>query len=49
MKQKQLQETIDFLHEKGFVHPELGIVLGTGLGKLVDEITRLRMDILAME
>jgi len=39
MKQKQLQETIDFLHEKGFVHPELGIVLGTGLGKLVDEIT----------
>lgn len=38
MKQKQLQETIDFLKLKGILNPEIGIVLGTGLGKLVDEI-----------
>jgi purine-nucleoside phosphorylase len=35
---KQLQETTDYLIEKGFDQPEIGIVLGTGLGKLVDEI-----------
>jgi purine-nucleoside phosphorylase len=37
-KQKQLQETIDFLKSKGITTPEIGIVLGTGLGKLVHEI-----------
>lgn len=39
MKQQQLQETIDFLKSKGITNPEIGIVLGTGLGKLVDEIS----------
>lgn len=39
MKQQQLQETIDFLKAKGITNPATGIVLGTGLGKLVDEIT----------
>ena len=39
MKQQQLQETIDFLKAKGITKPTIGIVLGTGLGKLVDEIT----------
>ncbi|MFY9243353.1 MAG: purine-nucleoside phosphorylase [Polaribacter sp.] len=39
MKQKRLQETIDFLKSKGITNPETGIVLGTGLGKLVDEIS----------
>ncbi len=39
MKQQQLQETIDFLKSEGITHPAIGIVLGTGLGKLVDEIS----------
>ena len=39
MKKKQLQETIDFLKSKGVNNPEVGIVLGTGLGKLVNEIS----------
>lgn len=38
MKQQQLQATINFLSEAGITNPEIGIVLGTGLGKLVDEI-----------
>lgn len=38
MIQKQLIETTEFLISKGFDQPEVGIVLGTGLGKLVDEI-----------
>ncbi|WP_334056745.1 purine-nucleoside phosphorylase [Polaribacter sp. P097] len=38
MKAAQLQETIQFLKAKGIDNPEVGIVLGTGLGKLVDEI-----------
>ncbi|UAM97015.1 purine-nucleoside phosphorylase [Polaribacter litorisediminis] len=39
MKQQQLQETIDFLKSKGITKPSIGIVLGTGLGKLVEEIS----------
>ena len=39
MKKQQLQETIDFLQSKEITTPEIGIVLGTGLGKLVNEIT----------
>lgn len=38
MTKKQIQESIDYLINKGFDQPEIGIVLGTGLGKLVDEI-----------
>lgn len=38
MKKQQLQETIDFLKANGFSKPIVGIVLGTGLGKLVNEI-----------
>lgn len=38
MKQQQLQETINFLTSKGITNPQIGIVLGTGLGKLVHEI-----------
>ncbi len=33
-----IQETTDYLIEKGFKNPEVGIILGTGLGKLTDEI-----------
>ena len=38
MKKEHLQETNDFLKSQGFSNPEVGIILGTGLGKLVDEI-----------
>lgn len=38
MTQKQLDETTAYLISKGFEHPEIGIVLGSGLGKLVAEI-----------
>jgi len=38
MTQKQLDESTEFLQSKGFDTPEIGIVLGTGLGKLVDEL-----------
>ena len=39
MTKKQLQESVAHLKHKGFDNPEIGIVLGTGLGKLVDEIS----------
>ena len=38
MTKKQLEESIAYLKNKGFVTPEIGIVLGTGLGQLVNEI-----------
>ncbi|MFS4454772.1 purine-nucleoside phosphorylase [Maribacter sp. 2304DJ31-5] len=38
MTEKQLQESVSYLTNKGFDKPEIGIVLGTGLGKLVHEI-----------
>ena len=38
MTQKQLDESVAHLKAKGFDAPEIGIVLGTGLGKLVAEI-----------
>ena len=38
MTKKQLAESLEYLQQKGFGSPEIGIVLGTGLGKLVDEI-----------
>ena len=31
-----LTETLEHLKSKGFDTPEIGIVLGTGLGQLVD-------------
>ena len=39
MKKQQLQETIDYLISQGITNPKVGIVLGTGLGKLVNEVT----------
>lgn len=38
MTKKQLEESTEYLKSKGFDTPEIGIVLGTGLGKLVDEL-----------
>jgi len=39
MRTQKLKETIAFLKENGITNPEVGVVLGTGLGKLVNEIT----------
>ncbi|WP_343488001.1 purine-nucleoside phosphorylase [Allomuricauda sp. d1] len=38
MTQNQLDESVEHLKSKGFSTPEIGIVLGTGLGQLVNEI-----------
>ncbi len=35
---KFINETTKYLQDKGFDNPEIGIILGTGLGKLVEEI-----------
>ena len=35
---ERINETVNFLRSRGIESPEAGIVLGTGLGKLVDEI-----------
>lgn len=37
--QELIKETTDYLKNKGFNEPELGIILGTGLGQLVNNIT----------
>lgn len=38
MTSKQLNESVEYLIGKGFDTPEIGMVLGTGLGKLADKI-----------
>lgn len=35
---KDIQETTDYLKIKGFDNPEIGIILGTGLGQIIEEI-----------
>ncbi|WP_378178891.1 purine-nucleoside phosphorylase [Aquimarina sp. SS2-1] len=35
---KYIKETTEYLQEKGFDNPEIGIILGTGLGQLIDEL-----------
>jgi len=35
---KYIEESADYLKSKGFDSPEIGIILGTGLGQLVDEL-----------
>lgn len=39
---KHIQETVAYLQHKGFENPEIGIILGTGLGQLVNEISILK-------
>lgn len=34
----RLEKTVNYLEEKGFKTPEIGIILGTGLGQLIDQI-----------
>ncbi|MCK0161566.1 purine-nucleoside phosphorylase [Allomuricauda sp. F6463D] len=38
MTQKQIDESVAYLTKRGFETPEIGIVLGTGLGELVNMI-----------
>ncbi|MDT0295243.1 purine-nucleoside phosphorylase [Mesonia ostreae] len=33
-----IEETTNYLRKKGFENPEIGIILGTGLGKLLEEM-----------
>lgn len=35
---KLIEETVDYLKNKGFENPEIGIILGTGLGQIVNDI-----------
>ena len=35
---KLIEESIAYLQDKGFENPEIGIILGTGLGQLTEEI-----------
>ena len=35
---EEINDACDFLKDRGFVNPGAGIILGTGLGKLLDEI-----------
>ena len=35
---EKVNEAVKFLEDKGFDAPEVGIILGTGLGALVEEI-----------
>jgi purine-nucleoside phosphorylase len=35
---KFIEKTVDYLREKGFENPEIGVILGTGLGQFVDQI-----------
>ncbi|WP_452227484.1 purine-nucleoside phosphorylase [Lacinutrix cladophorae] len=39
---KYINETVEYLQEKGFEKPEIGIILGTGLGQLLKEINILK-------
>ncbi|GGZ79728.1 purine-nucleoside phosphorylase [Algibacter mikhailovii] len=39
---KYIEETVNYLHNKGFDQPEVGIILGTGLGQLISEINIIR-------
>lgn len=36
--EKIIEDTVTYLKDKGFEKPEIGIILGTGLGQLIDEI-----------
>ncbi|GEQ85336.1 purine nucleoside phosphorylase [Patiriisocius marinistellae] len=36
---KFIKEAVSFLKSRGFGEPEVGIILGTGLGKIIDEVS----------
>lgn len=35
---KEINETVDYLIQKGFDNPKIGIILGTGLGQLINDV-----------
>ena len=35
---RYIEETVGYLKSKGFENPEIGIILGTGLGQLINEV-----------
>ncbi|MBQ4802865.1 purine-nucleoside phosphorylase [Aquimarina sp. MMG015] len=39
---KYIKETTEYLQQKGFENPEIGIILGTGLGQLLEQIEILK-------
>ncbi|MEC3906821.1 purine-nucleoside phosphorylase [Tamlana sp. 2201CG12-4] len=39
---KYIEETVNYLQGKGFDNPEIGIILGTGLGQLINEINIIK-------
>ena len=41
---KFIKETTDYLKEKGIECPEIGIILGTGLGQLTDHVEIIKED-----
>ncbi|MDT8347348.1 MAG: purine-nucleoside phosphorylase [Flavobacteriaceae bacterium] len=38
LSKNQIEESVAYLHKLGFDQPEVGIVLGTGLGNIIDEV-----------
>jgi len=39
---KYIEETVNYLKDKGFDKPEIGIILGTGLGQLINEVNIIK-------
>ncbi|WP_445735403.1 purine-nucleoside phosphorylase [Mariniflexile sp.] len=39
---REIEETVSYLQNKGFENPEIGIILGTGLGQLLNEVEILK-------
>ena len=39
---KFIEETVEYLKNKGFEKPEIGIILGTGLGQLINKISIIK-------
>ncbi|WP_299885310.1 purine-nucleoside phosphorylase [uncultured Lacinutrix sp.] len=39
---KQIEKTVEYLKSKGFENPEIGIILGTGLGQLTNHINIIK-------
>lgn len=35
---KKVEESVNFLKDKGFLNPDIGIILGTGLGELINHM-----------
>jgi purine-nucleoside phosphorylase len=38
---KEINQTVEYLNKEGVHNPEIGIVLGTGLGRMADEIEKI--------